>query len=57
MSDKKETAPNDLRSAIELLKNRDGEFVTTDIEVDPHAEISGVIAMLARGGHLRASDP
>jgi 4-hydroxy-3-polyprenylbenzoate decarboxylase len=32
----------DLRSAIEFLKTLDGEYVSTDVEVDPNAELSGV---------------
>ena len=33
---------NDLRSAIELIKSIPGEYVETDVEVDPKAELSGV---------------
>ncbi|OIV47026.1 3,4-dihydroxybenzoate decarboxylase [Sodalis sp. TME1] len=50
MSSHKETVPYDLRSAIELLKKRDGEFVSTDTEVDPHAELSGVYRYVGAGG-------
>ncbi|ATA18466.1 4-hydroxy-3-polyprenylbenzoate decarboxylase [Gibbsiella quercinecans] len=50
MSEKKATAVHDLRSAIELLKNIKGEFVSTDTEVDPHAELSGVYRYVGAGG-------
>ncbi len=32
----------DLRSAIALLKQYPGEYVETDVAVDPEAELSGV---------------
>lgn len=57
MSSHKETVPYDLRSAIELLKKRDGEFVSTDTEVDPHAELFGVYRYVEAGEDLRTSDP
>lgn len=40
----------DLRSAIEFLKTIPGEFVSTDVEVDPHAELSGVYRYVGAGG-------
>jgi len=40
----------DLRSAIELLKNTEGQLIETDIEVDPAAEISGVYRHVGAGG-------
>lgn len=40
----------DLRSAIELLKTLPGEYVETDTEVDPHAELSGVYRYVGAGG-------
>ena len=33
---------NDLRSALELLRQIPGQLVQTDVEVDPEAELSGV---------------
>ncbi|WP_406635350.1 hypothetical protein [Amycolatopsis sp. WGS_07] len=37
------TAPiKDLREGIELLKRHDGQFVSTAVEVSPHAELAGV---------------
>ena len=33
---------NDLRSAIELLKGIPGQYIETDVEVDPIDELSGV---------------
>lgn len=56
---------HDLRSALELLKTLPGELVSTDVEVDPIAELSGVPPVLLGEGqqpqcqevvHL-ASDP
>ena len=34
---------NDLRSALEVLKQMDVQLVETDIEVDPEAELAGEI--------------
>ncbi len=46
---------NDLRSALEVLRQMDGQLVETDIEVDPEAELAGVQACGSRRyGH--ASD-
>ena len=33
---------NDLRSAIEYLKNIKGQLVKSDVEVDTHGELAGV---------------
>ena len=41
---------NDLRSAIELIKSMPGEYVETDVEVDPKAELSGVYRHVGAGG-------
>ena len=41
---------NDLRSALELLKTIPGQYVETDVEVDPHAELSGVYRYVGAGG-------
>lgn len=48
----KQTSPvhHDLRSAISLLQNLKGEFVSTNTEVDPHAELSGVYRYVGAGG-------
>ena len=44
---------NDLRSAIEYLKTIPGQFVETDVEVDPEAELSGVYRYVGAGGTVR----
>jgi 4-hydroxy-3-polyprenylbenzoate decarboxylase len=47
------TAPaavHDLRSALELLAQHPGQLLTTDVEVDPHAELSGVYRYVGAGG-------
>lgn len=41
---------NDLRSAIDLLKTIPGEYIETDVEVDPFAELSGVYRHVGAGG-------
>ncbi len=41
---------NDLRSAIELLKNIEGQLVETDVPVDPNAELAGVYRHVGAGG-------
>lgn len=40
----------DLRSAIELLRELDGQLIETDVEVDPMAELSGVYRHVGAGG-------
>ncbi|HGW3448710.1 TPA: UbiD family decarboxylase [Klebsiella pneumoniae] len=50
-SDKKTPSPvHDLRSTLALLKTLPGEYVETDTEVDPHAELSGVYRYVGAGG-------
>ena len=41
---------NDLRSALEYLKAIPGQFVETDVEVDPWGEISSVYKYIGAGG-------
>ncbi|MBQ9022652.1 MAG: UbiD family decarboxylase [Eubacterium sp.] len=41
---------NDLRSAIELIKTMPGEYIETDVAVDPKAELSGVYRYVGAGG-------
>ena len=41
---------NDLRSALELLESIPGQFVETDVEVDPNTELSGVYRHVGAGG-------
>lgn len=55
-SDKKtpSTPVHDLRSALALLKTLPGEYVETDTEVDPHAELSGVYRYVGAAWHLPA---
>lgn len=40
----------DLRSALERLAEIPGQLVETDVEADPHAEISGVYRYVGAGG-------
>ncbi len=40
----------DLRSALELLKTIPGQLVSTDVEVDPAAELAGVYRYVGAGG-------
>ena len=44
---------NDLRSALEVLKNMPGQYVETDVEVDPKAELSGVYRYVGAGGTVK----
>ena len=46
----KEVPVTDLRSALELLSSIPGEVVTTDTQVDPEAELSGVYRYVGAGG-------
>lgn len=41
---------NDLRSALELIKSIPGEYVETDVEVDPRGELSGVYRHVGAAG-------
>jgi 4-hydroxy-3-polyprenylbenzoate decarboxylase len=41
---------NDLRSAIELIQSIEGEYVETNVEVDPKAELSGVYRHVGAAG-------
>jgi UbiD family decarboxylase len=41
---------DDLRSAIEFLKRFPGEYLETDREVDPNAELAGVYRYIGAGG-------
>ena len=48
----------DLRSAIDLIKSIPGEYVETDVEVDPKAELSGVYRHVGAGGTvMRPTNP
>ena len=44
---------NDLRSAIEYLKNVKGQLVKSDVEVDPHGELAGVYRYIGAGGTVK----
>ena len=44
------TTVHDLRSALELLQEHEGQLIQTDVEVDPHAELSGVYRYIGAGG-------
>ena len=41
---------HDLRSALEMLKKHPGQYLETDVEVDPEAELSGVYRHIGAGG-------
>lgn len=41
---------HDLRSALDLIKSIPGEYVETDVEVDPNAELSGVYRHVGAAG-------
>lgn len=41
---------NDLRSSLELLASIPGQLIETDVEVQPHAELSGVYRHVGAGG-------
>lgn len=41
---------NDLRSALELLESIPGRLIETDVEVHPHAQLSGVYRHVGAGG-------
>lgn len=41
---------HDLRSALEMLEGMPGQLLTTDTEVDPEAEVSGVYRHVGAGG-------
>ncbi len=41
---------HDLRSALEFLREQDGQLLETDIPVDPDAEVSGVYRHVGAGG-------
>lgn len=41
---------NDLRSAIELLEDIEGQLIETDVLVDPRAELAGVYRHVGAGG-------
>ncbi|MCQ2406648.1 MAG: UbiD family decarboxylase [Oscillospiraceae bacterium] len=40
----------DLRSCLEMLKGIPGQLIESDVEADPHAEISGVYRHVGAGG-------
>lgn len=44
---------NDLRSALELLKDIPGQLIETDVEVDPMGELSGVYRHVGAGGTVQ----
>lgn len=44
---------NDLRSALELLKSIPGQYVETDLEIDPMGELSGVYRYVGAGGTVQ----
>ncbi len=49
----KENKVKDLRLAIELLKSIEGQYVETDVEVDPMGELSGVYRHVGAGGTVK----
>lgn len=44
---------NDLRSALKVLKDIPGQLAETDVEVNPHAELSGVYRHVGAGGTVQ----
>ncbi|WP_306601893.1 UbiD family decarboxylase [Geothrix sp. 21YS21S-2] len=44
------TTVHDLRSALDLLQEHEGQLIQTDVEVDPNAELSGVYRYIGAGG-------
>ena len=44
---------NDLRSAIELLKRHEGQYLETSHPVDPDAELAGVYRNIGAGGTVK----
>jgi len=40
----------DLRSALKRLENMPGQLITTNVEVDPMAELAGVYRHVGAGG-------
>ena len=44
---------NDLRSALEYLKTIPGQYLETDVEVDPIHELSGVYRRVGAGGTVQ----
>ncbi|MGL5978071.1 MAG: UbiD family decarboxylase [Erysipelotrichaceae bacterium] len=43
----------DIRTAIEVLKSKEGQWITTKTEVDPHGELAGVYRHVGAGGTLQ----
>lgn len=43
----------DLRSVLALLQELDGHYTETNVEVDPHAELSGVYRYVGAGGTVK----
>ena len=43
----------DLRSALERLKTMEGQYIETDVEVDPMAELAGVYRYVGAGGTVK----
>ena len=44
---------NDLRSALELLRELPGQLLETDVEVEPMAQLSGVYRYVGAGGTVK----
>lgn len=47
------TEPYDLRKVLNELKELPGQYHETDVEVDPHAELSGVYRYVGAGGTVK----
>ena len=43
----------DLRSALKCLKQMEGQYIETDVEVDPMAELAGVYRYVGAGGTVK----
>ncbi len=45
--------PYDLRSVLDELKKIPGQYHETDVEIDPHADLSGVYRYIGAGGTVK----
>ena len=47
------STPYDLRKVLAELQEMPGEYHETNVEVDPHAELSGVYRYIGAGGTVK----
>ena len=43
----------DLRTALEVLRNHEGQLIETDVPVNPMAELAGVYRHVGAGGTVQ----